>query len=303
MSDQTTTTPSGGSEPSSTVLSEGVTEGSPDLEIEGTEPGSDPRPTALVTGASRGIGAHLVRGLLDAGWSVVALTRGPHLPESLMGAVGSGLEHVRADVTDADAVHEAIEQAYARVGQIDLLVNNAGLVETEAPIWESDPEEWWGVLTTNVRGPYLVSRAVVPRMLAAGGGRVVNINSGAATRSSQDLSAYAASKTALARLTESLALAGADGGVLAFDLAPGVVSTDMTHSMVMHTDRTEWTDPQDVIALLLALASGALDAFSGRMVRAGADDLVVLYELAERGLEQDARTLRLTPYGPADPVA
>lgn len=273
------------------------------LEAEPEALGTDPATlrTALVTGASRGIGAHLVRGLLDAGWAVVALTRGPDLPDGVAGR--PRLHHVRADVTDAAQVHDAVEAAYAAAGHLDLLVNNAGVIETEAPIWESDPDQWWGVLETNVRGPYLLSRAVAPRMLAAGGGRIVSINSGSATRESADLSAYSASKSALARVTGALAKAGAEGGLHAFDLAPGVISTDMTGGMVMHADRTEWTDPADVVDLLLALASGDLDAFSGRLVRAGADQLADLRAAARGELGEGARMLRLRPYGPEDPLA
>lgn len=249
---------------------------------------------ALVTGASRGIGDLLVRGLLDAGWAVVGLSRS--------GSVADGAVGLACDVTDADAVARTVEQVVAEHGPIGLLVNNAGLVEDETPLWEADVDQWWQVMVTNVRGPFLLTRAVVPHMIAAGGGRVVNLNSGAGTRERADLTAYCASKSALARLTGGTALAGASYGVLAFDLAPGVVETDMTHSMRMHEGRTDWTDPQDVVALLLALAEGELDGFSGRMVRAGADDLDDLRARSAAGLGEGERMLRLRPWGDDDPV-
>lgn len=269
-----------------------------------TPPPASSAGVALVTGGSRGIGAHLVSGLLDAGWTVVALSRsGSSGAKERDEPAQERLHHVRADVTDAAQVDAGVEQALAVSGRLDLLVNNAGVVEPEVPLWESDPETWWGVLEANVRGPYLVSRAVVPHLLAAGGGRIVNMSSGSATRESPVLSAYTASKSALARLTGSLARAGADRGLLAFDLAPGVVRTDMTLSMRMHEGRTQWTEPRDVVELLLALASGELDAWSGRLVRAGADALDDLREATARGLADDARMLRLRPYGPDDPLA
>lgn len=250
---------------------------------------------ALVTGASRGIGDHLVRALLGRGWAVVGLSRS--------GEVAAGAEGMPCDVTDADAVASVVEQVVARHGRVDLLVNNAGLIEPEVPLWESDVDTWWQVMVTNVRGPYLLTRAVVPRMISAGGGRVVNINSGSGTRERWDLTAYCASKSALARITGGVAQAGAEHGVHAFDLAPGVVETDMTHSMRMHRDRTEWTSPQQVTELFLALAEGELDAFSGRMVRAGADDLDTLRRHAAEGLPDDARMLRLRPWGDDDPLS
>lgn len=250
---------------------------------------------AVVTGASRGIGAHLVGALLGAGWTVVGLSRS--------GLVAAGAEGIACDVTDPDAVEVAVEHVVDTHGRIDLLVNNAGLIETEQPLWEADVDEWWQVMVTNIRGPFLLSRAVAPHMIAAGGGRIVNLNSGSGTRESDVLTAYHASKSALARLTGGLALAGAEHGVRAFDMAPGVVESDMTHSMELHRGRTEWTDPEDVKALLLAIADGELDAFNGRFVRAGTDDLEELRARSRQGLGDGERMLRLRPWGDDDPVA
>jgi NAD(P)-dependent dehydrogenase (short-subunit alcohol dehydrogenase family) len=134
---------------------------------------------------------------------------------------------------------------------------------------------------------------VAPHLVAAGGGRVVNLNSGSALRAGSDATAYHASKTALARVTGSTHLAGWDRGVRAFDLMPGVVRTDMTASMDAHVGRTEWTSPEEVTALVLALASGRLDAFSGRFVRAGVDTPESLRAMADRGLDPGERTLTL----------
>ena len=251
---------------------------------------------AVVTGASRGIGAHIVDALLGAGWQVVGLSRS--------GRAAQGAQALVCDVTDEESVEAAVGTVMDEHGRIDLLVNNAGLVETEQPLWEADVDEWWQVMVTNVRGPFLLTRAVVPHMIAAGGGRVVNLNSGSGTRESDVLTSYHASKSALARLTGGTALAGAEHGVHAFDLAPGVIESDMTHSMAMHADRTDWTDPEDVKALVLALADGELDGFSGRFVRAGTDDLGVLRDRSRQGLAEGERMLRLRPWsGPvADPL-
>ena len=250
---------------------------------------------ALITGASRGIGAILAQAFREEGWQVVGLSRsGSDDP--------AGAPTMACDVTDEAAVDQVVDTVIAEHGRIDLLVNNAGLVEREVPLWEADVEQWWQVMETNVRGPFLVTRAVVPHMISAGGGRVINMNSGSGTRESAVLTAYHASKSALARLTGGVALAGAEHGVRAFDLAPGVIETDMTHSMEMHEGRTEWTSPEDVTALALAIAAGELDGFSGRMVRAGADDLDVLRAKSAEGLGDGQRMLRLRPWGEDDPL-
>ena len=260
---------------------------------------------AMVTGASRGIGAAIARALATRGYAVCLLARDGAAAAGVAAEIGArgGRAVARSlDVTDEAAVGEATEAALSLWGRIDVLVNNAGLIEREVPLWEADVEQWWSVITTNVRGPFLMTRAVVPHMLAAGGGRVVNLNSGAGTAERAELSAYCASKSALARITGSTHLAGWAQGIRAFDLAPGHVRTEMTLSMDLHRGRTEWTDPAQVTDLVLAMAGGELDAWSGRFVRAGADTPATLRERAGLGMDHDARTLRLRPWGATDPL-
>lgn len=261
---------------------------------------------ALITGASRGIGAHIARALASEGWSIAALARSESSLSDVASAIteaGAEVMTLACEVTDVDQVTSAVDTVLEQWGHIDLLVNNAGLIEPEVALWDADPEQWWQVIETNVRGPFLMSRAVVPAMIAAGGGRIVNMNSGAGTKENGVLSAYTASKSALARITGAVATSAADDQVFAFDLAPGVVATDMTASMDMHRGRTDWTDPGDVTGLVVALASGELDAYSGRMVRAGVDTVEALKSQAEAGLSDGARMLRLRPWGEGDPVA
>lgn len=238
---------------------------------------------AVVTGASRGIGAALAGALQEAGW-----------------AVERGSTAV-ADTTDREAVERWLGEVGERHGRVDLLVNNAGVVDEEVSLPESDPLEWWRTVEVDVLGPYLVTRTAWPWLVAAGG-RVVNLSSGAALRAGAEASGYNVAKTALARVTGSTHLAGRDVGVRAFDLAPGVIRTDMTSGMRAHADRTEWTAVEDVVALLLAIADGRLDAWSGRHVRAGSDTVASL-EAAADGLADAARTLSLVAYGEDDPVA
>lgn len=239
---------------------------------------------AVVTGASRGIGRHLADALQDHGY-----------------AVERGSRSV-AEVTDRAAVERWVGDVVDRHGRVDLLVNNAGVTDLEVPLEVSDPDEWWSTMEVNVLGPYLLTRAVLPHMLTAGSGRVVNLNSGAGLRPGAVASAYNTSKTALARLTGSTHLSGRDRGVFAFDLAPGVVRTDMTQAMRAHVGRTEWTSPEEVCALLLGFADGRLDAWSGRLVRAGVDTVESLVARAGSGLRDVDRTITLVPWGEDDPL-
>ncbi|MEU2350803.1 SDR family NAD(P)-dependent oxidoreductase [Modestobacter sp. NPDC049651] len=259
---------------------------------------------ALVTGASAGIGRHLAQGLAERGAAVAGLARTADRLTAAMddvaAATGARTLAVAADVTDPAAVAAAVARVTAELGPVTLLVNNAGLIDAaEVPLWETDPAQWWSVVESQVRGPYLVAHAVLPGMVAAGGGRVIGLGSGLGTRGSDVYSAYSAGKSAQMRITEGLHLAGAEHGVRAFDVSPGVVDTAMTRAMPVHAGRTEWTHPEDVVALAVAIAAGELDQWSGRFLRAGSDDLAVLRAVQPDG---DARRLRLRPYGDDDPV-
>jgi NAD(P)-dependent dehydrogenase (short-subunit alcohol dehydrogenase family) len=259
---------------------------------------------ALVTGASAGIGRYLAHGLAERGATVAGLARsGDRLVaamDEVTDATGARTLAVAADVTDPAAVRAAVDQVVAELGPVTLLVNNAGLIDAaEVPLWEADPDQWWSVVESQVRGPFLLAHAVVPGMVAAGGGRVIGLGSGLGTRGSDVYSAYSAGKSAQMRITEGIELAGAAHGVRAFDLAPGVIDTGMTRAMPVHDGRTEWTRPEDVVALAVAIAAGELDQWSGRFLRAGADDLDTLRRTTPEGT---ARQLRLRPYGDTDPI-
>ena len=260
---------------------------------------------ALVTGASAGIGRYLAQGFAERGATVAGLARSADRLVAAMDdvaeATGARTLAVAADVTDPGAVQAAVTQVVSELGPVTLLVNNAGLIDAaEVPLWEADPDQWWAVVESQVRGPFLVSRAVVPGMIAAGGGRVIGLGSGLGTRGSDVYSAYSAGKSAQMRITEGIDLAGAAHGVRAFDLAPGVIDTEMTRAMPMHAGRTAWTRPEDVVELAVAIAAGELDQWSGRFLRAGADDLDTLRATSPGG---DGRRLRLRPYGDDDPLA
>jgi NAD(P)-dependent dehydrogenase (short-subunit alcohol dehydrogenase family) len=208
---------------------------------------------------------------------------------------------VAADVTDRAAVDAAVARVADELGRVDLLVNNAGMIDAaEVPLWEADPDQWWDVVASHVRGAQLMARAVVPGMLARGHGRVVNLASGMGTRANRDYSAYSVAKTGLMRLTEALDLALQGSGVTAFDVAPGVVDTSMTRAMEMWRDFDDWTPPELVVDLVAAIAAGELDVWSGRFLRAGRDDLEAMKRLTPEGAD---RRLRLQPYGEADQPA
>lgn len=269
-----------------------------------------PARTALVTGASRGIGREIALGLARAGLDVALLARDAERLGSVAAevrALGVAAVEVTADVSDPAAVRAAVDRVEEALGSIDLLVNNAGVLESEHPLWEADPDEWWSVFETNVRGPFLFDRCVVPGMIARGGGRVVDLASGASSHEMRGgSSAYNASKTALVRLGANLHDDGFRHGLRVFELAPGVVRTDMSTGMTLHQGRTEWTPVERVTDVVNAIAAGELDACSGWFLRVSDDTPDSLRERAAQaaaeGTEGTARRLRVLPAGSDDPL-
>ncbi len=274
-----------------------------------TVPGSPPLPrTALVTGAGRGIGRELALGLARAGYAVGLVGRTRARLDDVadeVRATGAAVAVAAADLVDAGAVADAVARVEAALtGGVGLLVNNAGVIEeNELPFADDDVEDVWRVVETNVRGPLLVTHAVLPGMLARGGGRVLQVNSGSGHRAQPTYTGYTVSKGALARLTTQLDHQYRERGLRVLDLAPGVVATDMTAAMPVHATRTDWTAPEQVLELALGFADGALDALSGRFVRAGVDTVASLQAATPTILATDARRLRLSTWGPDDPVA
>ena len=260
---------------------------------------------ALVTGASTGIGRHLVQGLAARGMAVAGLARSEDRLRTAMdevaAATGARTLAVAADVTDRKSVQDAVERVVAELGQIDLLVNNAGLIDAaEEPLWEADPDQWWDVVSSHLKGAFLLCRTVVPWMVLRNHGRIVNIASGQSLRARPEFSAYGVGKTGLMRITEALAGALEGSDVHAFDLSPGVVDTEMTRGMSMWRGFTDWTPPERVVEFVAAVAAGELDQWSGRFLRVGADELDTVRALTPQGA---ARQLRLRPYGADDPLA
>ncbi|MEJ2578242.1 MAG: SDR family NAD(P)-dependent oxidoreductase, partial [Kineosporiaceae bacterium] len=225
-----------------------------------------PSRVALVTGAGRGIGREVALGLARAGLAVGLLGRTRETVAAVaaeIAAAGGRAVPAVADVRDFAGVRAAVAAIGGELGGIDLLVNNAGAIEsTSGPVWEADPEEWWRVVETDLRGPFHAVRAVVPDMLARRGGRIVDLSSGIGAGDRDVHAGYAAAKAGLFRIAGNLHAAGFDRGLRAFEVAPGVVRTDMTEAMPMHAGRTAWTPPQRLVDLVVAVAAGELDAWS-----------------------------------------
>ena len=235
---------------------------------------------AVVTGAGRGIGRAIALRFAEAGRKVAVLARtGSDLNETavLIEKLGGSPRPFVMDVTDEPAVRTVMGEIESALGPIHVLVNNAGQVGRIGPFVESDPAEWWRVLDTNLRGTMLCTRAVLPRMILRGQGRIINIASSALPL--PYLSAYVTSKTALLRFTETIAAEVRGHGVSLFAVGPGTTRTAMSEHSLYSEEGRRWIpwfgrifeEKLDVTIerpaqLVVDLASGRADALSGRFL-------------------------------------
>ena len=244
---------------------------------------------ALVTGGGRGIGANVARELTEAGMRVAVSARTREQVEDVARDIG-GLA-ITGDVARRDDVERMVAETERELGGIDLLVANAGagLNEPEGG-WEVEPEAWWSVFEVNVLGVYLCCRAVIPRMLERGRGRIVVVASGAAYLPGSRATAYSASKAAANRFGETLARQ-LEGRIPVFPISPGLVRTEMTEDTF--PDDAPWTPPECAPRLVRALASGRFDRLSGRYLHAEHDPPDELARRVDAILQDDLNAIRL----------
>jgi NAD(P)-dependent dehydrogenase (short-subunit alcohol dehydrogenase family) len=263
---------------------------------------------AIITGGGRGIGRAIALGLAQAGSSVAVVARSAdHLEETVrqIAQLGSRAISVTADISDPERVDRMVEEVENSLGPVDLLVNNAGVAGPIGPTWEVDLADWWRCLEVNLRGPMLCSKAVLPGMIARGGGRVINVASGAGTFAIPYLGAYVTSKTALIRFTEVFALEAQAHGVKAFAIEPGTVRTSMADQVIESEEGKRWLPwlceiftrgedmpPVHAADLIVILASGRADALAGRFFTIK-DDVIGMADRAGDERLGDLQTLRL----------
>ena len=189
---------------------------------------------AIVTGASRGIGAATAEELAHSGVSVLLAARtGAEIEANAarINEAGGRAEAMVCDVGRYDDVAAVVARCRDRFGRLDILVNNAGLIDPIARLADSDPTAWGHVVDVNLKGVYHGLRAAIPVMVAQGGGVIVNISSGAATSALEGWSHYCATKAAVLSLTRVVHKEYADRGVRVVGLSPGTVATDMQRSI------------------------------------------------------------------------
>jgi 3-oxoacyl-[acyl-carrier protein] reductase len=230
---------------------------------------------ALVTGASRGIGAAVAKTLAAQGATVVAAARGSNAEDtaSTITLSGGKADAVSLDVTDPANVEFVVSAAMARHGRIDILVNNAGIAKDQLLV-RMKREDWDAVIATNLTAAFTCSQAVLRPMMKQRGGRIINISSVVGQMGNAGQVNYAASKAGLIGMAKALAREVASRGITVNVVAPGLIDTDMTKALSAGSSDT-WTSqiplgrlgaPQDVAWTVCFLASDEAAYITGQVV-------------------------------------
>jgi len=262
----------------------------------------------IVTGAGRGIGRAISEALAAEGARVALVSRtAAQLEEVAAGirAAGGVALPVPADVCDAEATRAMVAAAERELGPVDTLLNNAGSLYAIGPVWEVDAEAWWTDVTINLQGVFLCCQAALPGMLKRGRGRIVNMIGGGTGNAFPYASGYAASKAAVMRLTECLAMETREHSIPVLAMGPGLVRTTLTQFQVDSPEGQKWlpriqqafdegrdVPPTLAASLAVEICAGRLDRFTGRCFSAG-EDLETVEAQAEAILAEDLRTLRM----------
>lgn len=183
--------------------------------------------SGIVTGGARGIGRELAGAFSAAGARVAIWDTDGDAARAAAIEVGAGAFAEAVDVTDESAVAAAVEAVLGAYGQIDFLINNAGIRHI-APIAEESVDAWRRTIDVNVNGTFICSQAVIPTMVAAGGGHIVNLASMTSQLALRERAAYNTSKAAIVGLTKSIAIEVGDAGIYCNAVAPGVIETPLS---------------------------------------------------------------------------
>ncbi|GAA0296552.1 SDR family oxidoreductase [Rhodovulum strictum] len=229
--------------------------------------------SVLITGASRGIGAAAARAFAEAGARVALAARSEQAMASIAREIGGGAIALPCDVADFAQVADAVRTTVTAFGQIDILVNNAAVIEPIARLQDADPGDWAAAIDINLKGVFHGFRAAMPVMAAAGGGTILTIGSGAAHNAMEGWSAYCTAKAGAAMLTRCADLEGRAQGIRALSLSPGTVATDMQKTIresgVNPVSRLDWAEhvpPAWPARALVWMCSADADEFLGQEV-------------------------------------
>ena len=235
--------------------------------------------TALVTGATHGLGMSMATGLAKAGAQIIVNDLSQEKLDAAIkeyAAKGVDAKGYLFDVTDEPAVQATIEKIEREVGPIDILVNNAGIIK-RIPVLEMEVADWEAVIRIDLTGPFIMSKAVGKYMVERKSGKIINICSMMSEVGRETVSAYAAAKGGLKMLTKNLATEWAKFNIQVNGIGPGYFATTQTAPIrvdghpfndfiISRTPAARWGDPEDLQGATIFLSSKASDFVSGHIL-------------------------------------
>lgn len=233
----------------------------------------------VITGASRGIGAAAAIEVAKSGAKVALLARNRDAIDQIAADIGDAAIAIACDVANADQVTAAFDQVVSHFGQIDVVINNAGIIDPIARLGDADADAWGNLIDVNLKGAFYGVQAALRHMPT--GGTIITVSSGAASNPIAGWSAYCASKAGAAMLTRCLDLEYRDAGIRAFGLSPGTVATQMqkdikASSVDNRVRQLDWSDhiPPEWPARALAwMCTPAADDLIGTEISLRDDDI------------------------------
>ena len=223
----------------------------------------------VITGASGNLGAAAARGFASAGARLALLDIRADPLEEVLGELASPTSHkllAPVDLTDAASVEKAINDIVADLGRIDVLLNIAGGYRAGTPVHETELKDWDFMLALNAKSAFLASREAVPHMLRQGRGKIINIGARPGLKGAANAAAYSASKSAVIRLTESMAGELRSEGINVNCIMPGTMDTPENRKAMPDADHASWVPPEAVIDVIMFLASDAARAIHGAAI-------------------------------------
>jgi len=222
--------------------------------------------TVLVTGAAGNLGRAVADAFFERGANLALIGRRLEELTKAYGSANARRLFAPANLLDQAEVDAAVKSAIERFGRIDVLCNIAGGFRMGTPVHETPDELWQSMLDLNARSVITMARAVVPPMLAAASGKIVNVAAMAALAGKAGMGAYAASKSATIRLTETMAAELRDKGINVNCVMPSIIDTPQNRAAMPDADPGRWVTPAAVAEVILFLASDAARAIHGAAV-------------------------------------
>ena len=224
---------------------------------------------ALVTGANGGLGRHVTQAFLDAGATVVGVSR--KIQPSDFNS--SSFMALPAEISTADGSQKMVDSVVARFGRLDVLAHTVGGFSFGGPIAKTDDATFQRMLEMNLNSTFYLLRAAIPVMRKTGNGRIIAIGSRVALEPAAGVGAYGASKAAMASLIRTAALENKDVGITANVILPGTIDTPANRKEMPNADASKWVQPSAIAELIVWLAGDAGKNVNGAMIPVYGNDL------------------------------